>query len=220
MASPWDFVETTLPCVPFPSTAKRNPIKTERLVIRPLEEDDLIALHQLRSQPEAMTGITRGRPDRDIAESRSALRGFLAPNDETTFLFGVFLAATGEPVGEGGVHALASAACGWPEIGYKFRREFWGRGYATEFLAALLDAWRKLPRSKARVRVARESVPDEGDGAAEQVSAVVDVLNMGSRRVLEKRGFVSFAEWTGPDTQEHRLGQPVTLVGYRRMMKC
>ncbi|KAI1770987.1 acyl-CoA N-acyltransferase [Hypoxylon cercidicola] len=214
MGSSWVFVETTLPCVPLPPNSERNPIRTERLEIRPMREDDLSAYHGLRSQPEAMTGTMRGRPDRDIDESRSVLSEFLPPKDKKAFLFGVFLASTGELIGEGGVHTLESSACGWPEIGYKFRKEFWGRGYATEFLGALLGAWWRLPRSNIRLRVASSSIPD-GIRTTEQISAVTDVQNIGSQKVLEKLGFVRFMEWTEPDTQEYRLGQPVTLVGYR-----
>ncbi|XXH01940.1 hypothetical protein Hte_008303 [Hypoxylon texense] len=214
MGNSWAYVEPTLPCVPLPPNSEREPIRTERLVIRPMREDDLPAYHELRSQPEAMTGTSRGRPDRDIDESRSALRDFLPPNDEKTFLFGVFLASTGELIGEGGVHKLKYSTCGWPEIGYKFKKEFWGRGYATEFLGALLKAWWKLPRSHTKARVASSSIP-EGDKVAEQVTAITDILNIGSQKVLEKLGFTRFVEWTEPDTQEHRLGQPMTLVGYR-----
>lgn len=38
---------------------------------------------------------------------------------------------------------------------------------------------------------------------------------MGSQRVLEKLGFKKFLEWTEPDTQVHRLGEPIKLVGFR-----
>ncbi|KAI4869916.1 acyl-CoA N-acyltransferase [Hypoxylon rubiginosum] len=216
MESSWTFVETTIPRVPLPPNSEREPIRTERLVIRPMREDDLLAYHGLRSQPEAMTGTMRGRPDRDVDESRAALRDFLSPNDEKTFLFGVFLASTDEFIGEGGVHTLESSTCGWPEIGYKFRKEFWGRGYATEFLGALLEAWWRLPRSNTRAHVASSSIPKGGD-TTEQVTAIADVQNIGSRKVLEKLGFIRFVEWTEPDTQEHRLGEPVTLVGYRHV---
>lgn len=129
------------------------------------------------------------------------------------------LATTGELIGEGGVHALASGDAGWPEIGYKFRREVWGRGYATEFLAALLAAWWALPRTAAEIAVAASTVAGDSadDGTVrERVYANAEVDNVGSARVLEKVGFARFAEWTEPDTQEHRLGQPVTLVGYVR----
>ncbi|KAL7619661.1 hypothetical protein AAE478_010202 [Parahypoxylon ruwenzoriense] len=95
MESPWTFVETTLPCMPLPPNSRREPIKTRRLVIRPMREYDLDAYYQLRSQLEAMTGTSLGRPDRDIEESRSALRVFLPPEDAKIFLFGAFLSSTG-----------------------------------------------------------------------------------------------------------------------------
>ncbi|KAI1411955.1 acyl-CoA N-acyltransferase [Hypoxylon sp. FL1857] len=216
MESSWAVVETTLPCVPLPPNSQREPIRTKRLVIRPMREDDLEAYHELRSQPEAMTGTSLGRPDRNIDESRSALQDFLSPRDSKMFLFGVFLASTGQLIGEGGVHTLVSSSCGWPEIGYKFRKEAWGQGYATEFLRALLEAWWKLPRTHVTLRVSSPSIDSKGEGeATEQIHADADVDNIGSRKVLEKLGFIQFSEWTEPDTQEHRLGQPVTLVGYR-----
>ncbi|KAI2616712.1 acyl-CoA N-acyltransferase [Hypoxylon sp. NC1633] len=218
MENSWAEVGTTLPCAPLPPNSRRETIRTARLVLRPMRKDDLQAYHELRSQPEAMTGTSLGRPDRNIDETRAALNAFLSPNDSTAFLFGAFLASTGELIGEGGVQTLESSYCGWPEIGFKFRKEFWGQGYATEFLRALLDAWWKLPRSHTRLRVLRPFIHTVGEAeaeAVEQVFAEADALNIGSRRMLEKIGFVQFSEWTEPDTQEHRLGQPLSLIGYK-----
>ncbi|KAI1371180.1 acyl-CoA N-acyltransferase [Hypoxylon crocopeplum] len=216
MESSWTSVRTTFPCVPLPPNLYREPIRTERLVIRPMRDDDLQAYHALRSQPEAMTGTSLGRPDRDIDESRSAMRAFLPPSDKRRFLFGAFLASTGELIGEGGVHTLSSSSCGWPEIGYKFRKEFWGQGYATEFLRGFLQAWWALPRCHTELQVLPSSIrKPSGTEATELIYASADVHNVGSRKVLEKLGFFQFSEWTEPDTQEHRLGQPLTLAGYR-----
>ncbi|KAI2603479.1 acyl-CoA N-acyltransferase [Hypoxylon fragiforme] len=217
METPWTSIAATFPCEPLPPNSQREPIRTERLVIRPLQENDLQALHELRSQPEAMTGTSLGRPDRDIEESRAALQGFLPPHDSDTFLFGVFLAATGELIGEGGVHNLASSPYSWPEIGYKFRKEFWGKGYATEFLQAFLAVWWALPRRRRATieEISPEACMQNAVVGVEQIIANADAQNIASRMVLEKSGFVQFAEWTEPDTQEHRLGQPITLVGYR-----
>ncbi|KAI1399431.1 acyl-CoA N-acyltransferase [Hypoxylon fuscum] len=216
MDNSWTSVETTLPCVPLPPSSQRESIRTERLVIRPMREDDLEAYHQLRLQPEAMTGTKIGRPDRNIDESRTALSAFLPANDNKSFLFGAFLASTSEYIGEGGVHTLESSSSGWPEIGYKFKKEFWGQGYATEFLGAMLNAWWNLPKSQTSRRVISSSIERRSESeAVEQVFAITAQANKGSQRVLEKLGFIRFLEWTEPDTQEHRLGQPVTLIGYR-----
>ncbi|KAI1798549.1 acyl-CoA N-acyltransferase [Daldinia bambusicola] len=215
MEGPWGLVETTLPRIPLPPVSHREPIRTERLLIRPLREDDLQVYHQLRLQPEVMANSRKGRPDRDLEETRLGLNDFLPPRSDETFLYGVFLRSTGEFIGEGGIHTLESSSCGWPELGYRFKREVWGRGYATEFLKALLKAWWDLPRHRAQLRVHSSSIQKGKElEAVEQVHANTDLQNVGSQRVLAKLGFVQFLEYTEPDTQEHRLGEPVALKGY------
>ncbi|KAI0127630.1 GNAT domain-containing protein [Xylariales sp. AK1849] len=207
-------VRTTLPSVPLPPNSERQPIRTKRLLIRPLQQDDLKALYALRTQPEAMTGTTLGRPDRDIEETQRALDFFLPPSDIEAYLFGVFHTATAELIGEGGVHALASSMCGWPEIGNKFKKGYWGQGYATEFLRGFLESWWTLPRSNVEIKV-HPSTTEGSHLAAEHVYANTELDNLGSQKVLEKLGFARFLEWSEPDTQEHRLGEPVDLVGYK-----
>ncbi|KAI9154908.1 hypothetical protein HJFPF1_07468 [Paramyrothecium foliicola] len=62
---------------------------------------DLDALHVLRTQPEAMTGTSLGKPDGDIEETKAALGFFLTPNDTKAYLFGAFLLSNGELIGSG-----------------------------------------------------------------------------------------------------------------------
>ncbi|KAK7924254.1 acyl-CoA N-acyltransferase [Apiospora marii] len=224
-------VRTTLPILPLPTNDARPHVQTARLLVRPLQQSDLAGLHALRTQPEAMTGTRLGRPDRDLMETQAALDFFLGNDSDgdggpasPPYLWGAFLRSTGELIGEGGVHALtsdAATASGWPEIGYKFRREHWGRGYATEFLGAVLGSWWGLPRRAVEIRINRRAVEvaaDHGRGdvvaAAEHVYANAEPGNVGSCRVLEKLEFQRFHEWTEPDTQEHRVGEPLDLVGY------
>ena len=59
-----------------------------------------------------------------------------------------------------------------PEVGYTFHPEFWGKGYGTEALRAFMQVY-WVDRPGVQVVVAR-----------------CDVENRGSRRVLEKAGFV------------------------------
>ncbi|KAI1642078.1 acyl-CoA N-acyltransferase [Daldinia loculata] len=216
MEGPWAFVGTTLPHIPLPPISQRQPIRTERLLIRPMREDDLQAYHELRLQPEAMACSRQGRPDHDIEETRSALNKFLPPHSDETFLYGVFLPSTGELIGEGGIHTLESSSCGWPEIGYRFRKEVWGQGYATEFLRALLKAWWDLPRNQTTLRVHSTSVQKGSSvDAVEQIHANTDLPNIGSQKVLAKLGFIQFSKYMEPDTQEDKLGEPLELIGYR-----
>ena len=55
----------------------------------------------------------------------------------------------GALIGTGGCHSRGGGMLGWPEIGYMLRREAWGMGYGTEFLAGFLEAWWALPRGEA-----------------------------------------------------------------------
>ncbi|KAK8016485.1 GNAT domain-containing protein [Apiospora rasikravindrae] len=221
-------VKTTLPKQPFPPNADRQPIRTERLLIRALTQDDLQAVHELRTQPEVMIFTARGRVDANPAETQERIDSFLPPRgDRETYNTAVCLAATGELLGLGGVHNRASTALGWPEIGYMFKREHWGRGYATEFMRAFLERWWALPRVEAEVEVDARSVAvaaadrDGGlaDGNGERVvpemlSAIVDANNPGSLRVMQNAGFERFKEWQEPDSRVGFEGKDVTLVAF------
>ncbi|ORY60874.1 GNAT domain-containing protein [Pseudomassariella vexata] len=170
-----------------------------------------------------MTGTCLGRPDRSLSETQKTL-AFFTNSFAGHFLFGAFLLSTGELIGEGGMHTLNSEMAGWPEVGYKFMKEYWGRGYATEFLGAVLGAWWGLNRQGTEVDVYVLTMDGKvtkagaeigaGNMVTEKVYANTEIDNVASQKVLEKLGFVKFIEWTEPDTQEHRLGEPVTLVGF------
>ncbi|KAI8954075.1 acetyltransferase domain-containing protein [Xylaria longipes] len=208
-------VRTTLPRLPV---SERPTIRTERLLMRPLTQDDLEALFSLRREPKFMAESTLGKPDASIAESQAELDKLTRPPAEH-FVFGIFLAGTGELIGDGGIHTIRGAGMGWPEIGYKLHPAHWGRGYATESMTAVLRAWWELPREEAEVTVHPGTLPQEkgSEGpivSRERVVAEIAAYNAGSQRVLEKLGFEDFGSWEEPDTQLHRLGQPLMMGHY------
>ncbi|KAK7962214.1 acetyltransferase domain-containing protein [Apiospora aurea] len=219
-------VKTTLPKQPFLPNADRQPIQTERLLVRALTQDDLQAMHELRTQPEVMIFTARGIVDTDIAQAQERLDSFLPPRgDLETYNTAVCLAATGELIGLGGVHRVASPVLGWPELGYQLKREHWGKGYATEFLRAFLERWWALPRVEVEIEVDALSVAaadcsggsQDGDGervVPEMLAAMVDANNPGSWRVMQKAGFEQFKEWKEPDSRVGFEGKDVTLFGY------
>ncbi|KAG7293309.1 hypothetical protein NEMBOFW57_003355 [Staphylotrichum longicolle] len=170
-------VRTTLPRRPFPPNATRQPITTERLTLRVLTQDDLAALHELRTQPEVMIWTALGKPDKDLAETQAKLDPFLPPRDEATFNFAICDRATGQMIGIGGCH-LWRSAFGWPEVGYMLRKEFWGKGLGTEFLRGFLT------------------------GVREQLIAVTATGNDKSQGVLGKAGFKWFTTWLAEDLQK------------------
>ena len=191
-------IRASIPTTPFPPNSAREPITTDRLLLRPLQPDDLQALRTLRTQPEVMKWTKAGRIDQDIEETRSKLVPFLPPNDAITFNWAICLRDTGEFIGLGGCH-LYPGSHGWPEVGYMLRKEVWGQGFATEFLTAWLRLWEQLPRSEREARVRRDTVGSgmsagEVPVVAERLIAVIPESNTASQKVVRKSGFERFCD--------------------------
>jgi RimJ/RimL family protein N-acetyltransferase len=137
----WVTIKTTLPVFPLPPNEQRKPVTTARLILRPFNdnEDDLKALHALRTDPGIMRWSVQGRVDKDLDETRQknfALQ--VHPNDTQRYNLLICLASTGEVIGNGG-NGQWKGDLGWPELGYTFLSSSWGKGYATEFLQAFLN---------------------------------------------------------------------------------
>ncbi|KAJ4046788.1 hypothetical protein NW756_005411 [Fusarium oxysporum] len=209
-------VKTTMPTLPL--ATPRASIETERLVLRPLSHEDLADYHALRTQPEVVEYMSTGRADRDLDETRAVLDRVAGPGREAaTFVWGMRLAATGEFVGAGGVYGV-DARTRWPSLGYYVRCEYWGRGYASEAMAAVVAAWWRLPRSPG---VEMELDPSSvgravaaGEEVPERLFAFIASTNAGSIGVMRKLGFCKFKDWEVLDSRAGYEGQMVTLVGF------
>ncbi|KAK2029967.1 acetyltransferase [Colletotrichum zoysiae] len=212
---PLDFVtvRTALPTIPLPPHASRQPIVTERLILRPLSPDDLQPLHVLRTQPEVMRWSAAGRVDADMDETRAKLAQNLPPNDADNYDFSICLRSTGEWIGIGGCKTPAGGELGWPEIGYMLQKDYWGSGYATEFVEAFLGAWWSLPRSEREVDVDKATVPGHraGDVVDEIITAVTEPANLASQKILGKWGFKKLKVWKEEDEEG---GEGTILVGH------
>ncbi|KAI1267549.1 acetyltransferase domain-containing protein [Xylariaceae sp. FL1019] len=223
-------VKTTWPTTPLPLNIAREPIRTQRLLIRPYEDtdSDAAAIHALRSQPEVMLFTMQGVIDKDLEASRVFIQRSLPPNDAQRYNWVItYLGENGELQGDekifvgcGGVHKT-DYQLGWPEVGYMVRKEYWGIGLATEFMRAFVDAWWKLPRKEVEVEIAADTVVGEMErdesGAVrvvEKLTATIDANNPGSRRVLEKTGFKQSKQWTEADSRKGFEGADVTLVAF------
>lgn len=144
-------------------------LTTERLALRWIDEADAGAQFAVFSDPEVTRYWSRG-PWTDPAQAREWIARTLADyRDGTGLRFAVVLAASGETVGNVSLHAFSdqSRRC---EVGYALARAHWGKGYATEALAALLDhGFDQLNLNR--------------------VEADIDPRNVASARVLERLGF-------------------------------
>ncbi|KAM6477954.1 acyl-CoA N-acyltransferase [Trichoderma sp. SZMC 28011] len=208
----WATVKTTLPVRPLPLNSTRVPVTTDRLIIRALVAEDLESLNVIRSQPEVMINTPQGRPDIDIDETRPKLEFFLPPKDGAHYNFAICLKETGEMIGIGGCHQLKSIF-GWPAMGYMFRKEAWGKGYATEFTKGWLDMWCKLPREEAEVEVDQRSFSEGDEQPLEIMTAFTSAENLASQNVLTKSGFERFLDWEDADLRNP--DNQITLVAYR-----
>ena len=162
-------------------------VETDRLVLRRFTADDLellVELDSIRRSSATSTAVLRssGRTCRDVvvvAQLLRPIRGIrvLGRGREST---GVFL---------GWFHLRPGEGAGplEPELGYRLRRQVWGRGFATEGSRALID------KAFAELGVDR-------------VYASTMAVNTASRRVMEKAGlrYVRTFHSTGPSRSRRR----------------
>lgn len=113
-------------------------IRTPRLMLREFVLSDFDLLHALLSCPQVMkfsgTGVLS--PE----QTRSRLQEFIA--SYATHGFGkwaVVLTDSGEFIGYCGVELTAVENTPVRELGFRFRPEFWGQGYASESGRAVLE---------------------------------------------------------------------------------
>jgi len=120
------------------------------------------------SDPRVMARI--GGP-RSAETTRAYLTDMLAQWDALGYgVYVVFDAATGAPIGRAGLRRREVGGAMEVDLGYSFLPEAWGRGYATEIAAALVEVGLEGARLPS-------------------VVAFAHTANAASRRVMEKLGF-------------------------------
>lgn len=140
-------------------------------MLRRFTVDDTDVLVDLDADPAVMRYINGGTPTSRDEVVNEVLPAFLSYYERYAG-YG-FWAAVEAPDDRfvGWFHLRPGEGAGpdEPELGYRLRREVWGRGYATEGSRALIDA----------------AFADLG---ARRVYASTMAVNLGSRRVMEKSG--------------------------------
>jgi ribosomal-protein-alanine N-acetyltransferase len=144
-------------------------IDTPRLILRRLTTDDAPFIVTLLNEPSFIRHIG-DRGVRTIADAEAYITaGPLASYERFGFgLYLVELKPSGPPIGICGL--LKREALDAVDIGFAFLPQFWSRGYAVESASAVRDH-------------ARDAI------GLQRLVAIVDPVNNGSIRVLEKLGF-------------------------------
>ncbi|MEV4351025.1 GNAT family N-acetyltransferase [Actinoplanes sp. NPDC049596] len=171
-----------------------GPLETERLILRQWRDDDLDALAAMNADPDVMRYILDGSvlDRRESADRLERMRAVWARNGFGLFAVegrdeGVLLGWAGLSVPNFLPEVLPAV-----EIGWRFAREHWGRGYATEAAAAAL----------------RFGFEDCG---IERVISIRHPENERSRRVMDKLGLVYEFDTVVPG-----FGQPVAIHARNR----
>lgn len=113
-------------------------LKTERLILRETTEADAPALFELYRDPEMLRFITFSTHT-SLADTLGFI-GWMANafQQQDSIRWGIQLKQANRLIGTGGLH-FWKHELRMMEVGYHIGRPFWGAGYATEALRALVD---------------------------------------------------------------------------------
>lgn len=147
-------------------------LKTERLIVRPITVFDLDYIHDLHSLKETDEFNTLGIPA-NIEETKLLLEKWIFENSKelpTNFSFAVELNTENQVIGLIGIN-LGKVKYKNAEVWFKFHKDHWNKGYATESLKEMLRfGFKELNLHR--------------------IEAGCAVGNFGSINVLEKTGMI------------------------------
>jgi len=150
-----------------------EPLETERMTLRPITMDDVDLIVALDSDPEVMRYISGGKPTTNAQATRIVKMAL-------GHRWLGFDKATSEFIGWFGIRPSTAKS---RELGYRLRREAWGKGLATEGALALIAVAFTQP-------------------GVDRVRAETMTVNTASRAVMERCGlrFVRtfHLEWDEP----------------------
>lgn len=148
-------------------------LDTERLTLRPFSAEDAETAFQWFGDGEVMQFTPTG-PDASLEHTRNRLATYC--EHQANHGFSKWLVKerrSGEPIGDSGLLVLPES--GEIDLGFRFLKRFWGRGFATEAAAAWIYAAFTLL-------------------ALQRITAFSHPENVASLRVLEKLGFHRLGE--------------------------
>jgi len=141
-------------------------IETARLCLRPQQMEDAHAIFDQYAQDVAVTRYLTWRPHQDVEETKDFVRRCNAAwQDRSAFPWAIIRKADSQLLGMIEIRIDGHRV----DLGYGIARQYWGQGYTTEAVAAIMDwAWQQP--------------------SVYRVWAVCDIENQASARVLEKVG--------------------------------
>jgi ribosomal-protein-alanine N-acetyltransferase len=115
-------------------------LETFRLKLLPLHIDHIADYFRIVRDPEVMKYIRKTSDT--IEEAQISLERYTSYAEKAPDLgaWSLYLKDTNEHIGVGVlIHMELKIECGRVEVGYQFRPEHWGQGYAQEVTRCLID---------------------------------------------------------------------------------
>ena len=140
--------------------------ETKRLIVRSIHFNDKAQFVELLSDPEIIEPVPQQPLSKEVIDERFKLYMGADENsiDEERSVWGIEVKGNKEMIG---LCAILMNDENDREIGYRFRKAFWGMGYGTEVTERLLEYCFNTLK-------------------LEKITADVNVTNTGSRKILEK----------------------------------
>jgi RimJ/RimL family protein N-acetyltransferase len=162
-----------------------EPLITKRLLLRPFSLEDAKDIFELNGDPEVLK-YTGDQPFSSIAEARKFILSYNHFDKWERGRFGVFLRENNAFIGWCGLKYHEDT--GETDLGYRFKKQFWGKGYGTEAAAfALKDGFERLHLKRIYAEAYSE--------------------NIGSIRIMEKVGmkFLKFTSFYGAEGKIYEM---------------
>ena len=146
-------------------------LETERLVLRPTSVFDAEQIYNNWASDPEVTKYLTWQPHADVEVTKSILASWDKENERLDYYhWGMELKETGEIIGTTGTLGIDEKnQC--TELGYCMSRTYWGKGYMTEAVAAIIEY---LFEVVGLNRITSRHDPD----------------NVGSGRVMQKNGMI------------------------------
>ncbi|MFH7017807.1 GNAT family N-acetyltransferase [Flavobacterium sp. FlaQc-47] len=172
----------------------KEPIETERLLLRELLISDVDGMFELDSNPKVHLFLGN-KPVKDIEESLDQIKNIQQQYKNVGIgRWAVILKETNEFLGWSGIKLIKNEINkhkDFYELGYRFIEKHWGKGYATEAGKAFVDYAFNVMKVEA-------------------LYAYADAGNENSRKILEKLGlhYVNSFQYEGELEVWYELKNP------------
>lgn len=140
-------------------------LETDRLIFRDFTPEDRAFIADLDRDPEVMKYLSDGNPSPPEEVDR-AMEVFLKWSKKHENKYGYWLAETkdtSETIGWFHLRPLKEDIDNFSnlEIGYRLKKKYWNKGYATEGSLALIEKAKKLNASEVWALTMKQNIPSQ-----------------------------------------------------------